>query len=141
MIYVRAHYQRAVFNDENSIILMKRIFCQLTLIMAVFCLAPSSVLAAESELQSQDHDSCIVEMTGDVNLSGAITSADIIYLLNSVFLRGPTPLPCGGAGDVNCSGTRTSADIIYLVNFVFKSGMEPCDICTSGVAFSQNCIQ
>jgi cysteine-rich repeat protein len=72
---------------------------------------------------------CAVLTTGDVNVSGTITSADIIGLVNFVFKGGATPQPCEGAGDVNCSGTVTSADIIGLVNFVFKGGAPPCDVC------------
>lgn len=73
---------------------------------------------------------CPIAMTGDVNNSGSITSADIIYCVNYVFKGGATPLPCTAAADVNCSGSVTSADIIYLVNFVFKGGNAPCDVCT-----------
>jgi hypothetical protein len=79
-------------------------------------------------------DSCecnvrIVDNTGDVNLSGTITSADIIALVNYVFKSGPSPLPCSASGDVNCTGGITSADIISLVNYVFKSQTPPCDVC------------
>jgi uncharacterized Ntn-hydrolase superfamily protein len=63
---------------------------------------------------------------GDANEDGAVTSADIIYLVNHVFKGGPAPLPVPRAGDVDRSGALTSADIIYLVNFVFKSGSPPC---------------
>jgi hypothetical protein len=73
---------------------------------------------------------CPVAITGDVNSTTTITSADIIYLVNYVFKGGATPLPCAAAGDVNCNGTITSADVIYLVNFVFKGGAAPCDVCT-----------
>ena len=66
---------------------------------------------------------------GDVNVSGAITSADIIYMVNHVFKGGPAPLPVPEAGDVNCSGTLTSADIIFLVNHVFKGDVGPCASC------------
>lgn len=72
---------------------------------------------------------CPVVQTGDVNLSGAITSADIIYLVGYVFKSGSAPMPCVASGDVNCSATVTSADIIYLVGYVFKSGALPCDVC------------
>lgn len=72
---------------------------------------------------------CPVAITGDVNLSGTITSADIINLVNFVFKGGLSPQPCIAAGDVNCSGTITSADIISTVNFVFKGGSEPCNAC------------
>ncbi len=73
---------------------------------------------------------CPIAVSGDVNVSGSISSADIIYLVNFVFKGGPAPLPCEANGDVNCSGSNTSADIIHLVNFVFKGGPAPCDICT-----------
>jgi hypothetical protein len=73
---------------------------------------------------------CAILNTGDVNVSGTITSADVITLVNYVFKGGADPLPCAASGDVNCSGTVTSADIIYLVGFVFKGGPAPCDVCT-----------
>jgi len=73
---------------------------------------------------------CPIVLTGDVNLDGPITSADIIYLVGYVFKGGPAPKPCEAAGDVNCDGTVTSADIIYLVGYVFKGGPAPCDVCT-----------
>ena len=76
---------------------------------------------------------CPITLTGDVNVSGAITSADIIYMVGFVFKGGAGPLPCDAAGDVNCSGAVTSADIIYMVGFVFKGGPDPCDGCTSGL--------
>ena len=62
---------------------------------------------------------------GDVNQSGTITSADIIYTVNYVFKGGPSPLPSATEGDVNCDDIVTSADIIYLVNYVFKGGPPP----------------
>jgi hypothetical protein len=73
---------------------------------------------------------CPVTLTGDVNTTGDITSADIIYLVNYVFKAGATPLPIASAGDVDCTGAVTSSDIIYLVNHVFKAGALPCDVCT-----------
>ena len=90
---------------------------------------------------AQGRDSCIVTMTGDVNLSSSITSGDIIYLVRYVFLIGPMPQPCRGAGDVNRSGQISSADIVFLVGYVFKSGFAPCDICTSEFAQALGCIQ
>lgn len=73
---------------------------------------------------------CQIVLTGDVNVSGAITSADLISLVNYVFKSGALPMPCAGAGDVNCSQAVTSADVIFLVNHVFKAGPAPCDACT-----------
>jgi len=72
---------------------------------------------------------CSEPLTGDVDVSGNITSADIIYLVNYVFKSGPEPQPCVAVGDVNCTGDVTSADVIFLVNHTFKSGPEPCTVC------------
>jgi hypothetical protein len=68
-------------------------------------------------------------MTGDVNLTGSITSADIIYLVGYVFKSADEPLPCEASGDVDCSGAVTAADVIRLINYVFKGGLPPCDVC------------
>lgn len=73
--------------------------------------------------------SCLIEIAGDVNVSGAITSADIRYLVEYVFKGAAAPLPCARSGDVNCDGAITASDIIYLVSHVFKGGWSPCDVC------------
>jgi hypothetical protein len=78
--------------------------------------------------------SCPIAISGDVNVNGTVTSADIIYLVNHIFKGGAAPLPCPASGDVNCSGALTSADIISLVNYVFKGGAPPCNTCTSSLA-------
>jgi hypothetical protein len=72
---------------------------------------------------------CPVKITGDVNQSGEITAADIVYLVNYVFNSGPTPLPCEAAGDANCSEAVTAADINYLATYVYQAGPEPCNVC------------
>lgn len=72
---------------------------------------------------------CPVPFTGDVNASGVINSADIIYAVNYVFKSGAEPLPCAAAADVNCNGAVNSSDIIFMVGYVFKSGPAPCDVC------------
>jgi hypothetical protein len=73
---------------------------------------------------------CPIQLPGDLNVSGAITSADIIYAVNFVFKGGPAPLPVPQAGDVDCNGTVTATDILVLVNYVFKGAAAPCDVCT-----------
>ena len=73
---------------------------------------------------------CVVAVTGDVNVSGSITTSDIIDVVTYVFKSGPAPQPVEEAGDVNCSSSITSEDIIYMVNFIFKSGAAPCDACS-----------
>jgi hypothetical protein len=80
-------------------------------------------------------DSCdchflYVPMTGDVNETSSITSADVVVMVNFTFKGGVEPIPCEAAGDVNCSGQCTAADIIGIVNYVFKGGDAPCDVCS-----------
>lgn len=77
---------------------------------------------------------CPITLTGDVDTSGTITAADIIYMVNYVFKAGEAPRPCVASADVDCSGAVTSADIIRLVNYVFKGGLAPCNACTSPLA-------
>ena len=67
-------------------------------------------------------------MIGDLNADGAVTSGDIVFLVNYVFKGGASPVPLS-FGDVNLSCDITAADIIYLVNFVFKSGPAPVGSC------------
>ena len=61
---------------------------------------------------------------GDINASGSVTSADIIFLVGYVFKGGETP-PSLAIADVNADCVITSSDIILLVNFVFKGGNVP----------------
>ena len=72
---------------------------------------------------------CWLNLAGDVNESGSLTSGDIIALVGYVFKSGPEPVPCAVIGDVNCSGTVSSADIIYLVSHLFRGARPPCDVC------------
>ncbi len=72
---------------------------------------------------------CVVVRTGDVDESGAVTSSDVIDMVNYVFKSGPGPQPIVEAGDVNCSGDATPEDIIYMVNYIFRGGASPCDVC------------
>jgi hypothetical protein len=67
-------------------------------------------------------DAC---MTGDVNESGFISAADIVYMVVFVFKSGPPPLCSPTQGDVNCNGATSASDIIYLVQHVFKGGPPP----------------
>jgi len=68
--------------------------------------------------------------SGDTNFDRAVTSADVIYLVNYVFKSGLEPV-LWNLGDTNGDGKITSADIVTLVNYVFKSGAPPCDVCST----------
>jgi len=75
---------------------------------------------------------CPAAMMGDANNDGAITSADIIYLVIYVFRSGPEPLPVRLAGDADCNRRITSADIVYLAAYIFRSGPVPCPCTYTG---------
>jgi hypothetical protein len=62
---------------------------------------------------------------GDVNADGEIDAADIVYLINHLFLGGSGPQPWE-SGDVNCDGEVDVADVLYLVNYLFLGGSPPC---------------
>ncbi len=63
----------------------------------------------------------------DPNNDGTITSADIFYLVNFLFLGGPPPSGAAGmlSGDANGDGVVNTADIFYLVNYLFLGGPRP----------------
>jgi hypothetical protein len=65
-----------------------------------------------------------VYIVGDANGDGMINSADVVYLINYLFVGGPAPLPME-AGDANCDGSINSADVVYLINYLFVSGPPP----------------
>jgi hypothetical protein len=81
--------------------------------------------AAHSQTAGITYTSGPTYLLGDVDVSGAVTSADIVRLVNHIFKDGPAPLPVWEVGDVDLSGALTAADIIYLVNYVFKGGPPP----------------
>lgn len=70
---------------------------------------------------------------GDTNGDGVIDLADVICLLDFLFVGTCTPVPCrsgqvGGTGDVNKDGLANIADVIYLLSFLFTSGPAPIPI-------------
>ena len=63
----------------------------------------------------------------DPNNDGRISSSDIFYLVNYLFLGGPAPEGPGGllSGDANGDSTVNSADLFYIVNYLFLGGPVP----------------
>jgi hypothetical protein len=68
--------------------------------------------------------SVAVRNRGDANGDGVISSADVVYLINYLFIGGPAPQPLA-AGDANCDGVVSSADVVYLINYLFIGGPPP----------------
>ncbi|MCK4427720.1 MAG: dockerin type I repeat-containing protein [candidate division Zixibacteria bacterium] len=61
---------------------------------------------------------------GDANGDGVIDIADVVYLVNYLFVDGPPP-PAIKAGDANCDGIINIADVVFLINYLFIDGPEP----------------
>lgn len=61
---------------------------------------------------------------GDANADGLINTADVVYLINYLFVGGPTPQPWQ-SGDANCDGIVDIADVVYLINYLFVAGPPP----------------
>lgn len=61
---------------------------------------------------------------GDANGDSLINNADVIFLINYLFLDGPAPYPLE-AGDADCNGTVDVGDVIYLINYLFIGGPVP----------------
>jgi hypothetical protein len=63
-------------------------------------------------------------ITGDANGDGAITGADVLYLVNYLYRSGPPPDPME-SGDADCNGVVGPSDIVYLINYLFLGGPPP----------------
>ena len=61
---------------------------------------------------------------GDADGVGVVNLTDGIFLLNFLFLGGPTP-PCEDAADVNDDGALNITTAVYLFNFLFLGGPRP----------------
>jgi C1A family cysteine protease len=66
---------------------------------------------------------------GDANGDKEIDIADVVYLINYLFISGPPPQcqPVTACGDVNKDGQVDITDVIYLINYLFINGPEPCN--------------
>jgi len=61
---------------------------------------------------------------GDTRSDGLVNIADIVYLLNYIFVNGPAPSPfC--SGDVDRDGNVDSDDAMYLISYLFEYGTPP----------------
>ncbi len=61
---------------------------------------------------------------GDVDGSGEIDIADLVYLSEYMFNFGPPPVS-ETAGDVDASGELDISDLVYLVDYMFNNGPPP----------------
>jgi len=66
---------------------------------------------------------------GDANNDGIINVADVVYLINYLFIGGPEPVPDLCVGDVNGDGIVNISDVVYLINYLFINGPPPGGCC------------
>jgi parallel beta-helix repeat protein len=67
-------------------------------------------------------------LAGNSNGRGSIDLADVVYIVNYLFVGGPPP-DLWESGDANCDGEIDLADAVYLVNYLFLYGPLPCCYC------------
>ena len=64
-------------------------------------------------------------LCGDCDGNGEIDIADVVYLINYLFIGGPAPDPLWVA-DCDCDGEINTADVVYLIKYLFLGGPPPC---------------
>ncbi len=64
---------------------------------------------------------------GDIDGSGRINIADVMYLINYIFREGSYPID-PYHGDMDCDGSCNIGDAVYLLNYIFASGPAPCGV-------------
>ncbi|MCX6832929.1 MAG: right-handed parallel beta-helix repeat-containing protein [candidate division Zixibacteria bacterium] len=62
---------------------------------------------------------------GDVDGDSTVNIADVVFLIDYIFMGGAAPLPLS-VGDVDCSGSINIADVVYLIAYIFSGGPAPC---------------
>jgi hypothetical protein len=65
---------------------------------------------------------------GDPSIDGTINIADVVFLINYLFVNGPAPDPFY-LGDVTCDGQITTEDVVFLINYLFVNGPPPPAAC------------
>jgi hypothetical protein len=63
-------------------------------------------------------------LAGDPNHDGMVDVADVVYLINYLFLGGSEPDPFE-SGDANGDGQVDIGDVVYLANYLFLGGAPP----------------
>ncbi len=67
-------------------------------------------------------------LKGDVDGSGDINVADVVWFIFYLFSGGAAPQPLGVA-DATCDGKINIADIVCLINYIFGGGSVPGTAC------------
>lgn len=68
--------------------------------------------------------SAVMFKHGDADGNGTIDVPDIVFLINYLYVDGPSPVPLF-TGDANCDGNVNILDVVYLINFLYIDGPPP----------------
>lgn len=69
---------------------------------------------------------CVFSLNpGDIDDDGSLTPADMVYLINFLYLGGPAPPVGVVAGDITCDGLVNLADVLFIYNYIFTGGPAP----------------
>jgi hypothetical protein len=77
---------------------------------------------------SDDYFSIISYVFGDASGDGTVDAADVLWLINYLFLGTSPPDPMA-AGDANGDCNVDTADILYLINYLFLGTSPPQEGC------------
>jgi hypothetical protein len=108
-------------------------------ILTISSLALVMVFISPMGMDAQAQNPCPVEVMGDYNGDGVVTSADIINMICVVYKGCPRDCVTLASADVNCSGYTSAADILMLVDYVFRSVPYPCDVCEAFYSGERSC--
>jgi hypothetical protein len=87
---------------------------------------PSAIGVSEggSYVVETGHVHASFVMRGDATGDGMIDVADVLYLVNYLFLGTSAPCPME-AGDVTCDGIVDVADVLFIINYLFLGTSPP----------------
>ena len=73
-------------------------------------------------------------LCGDMDNSGGIDIADLVYIVDYMFNQGSEPIPYLCVANVDGEGGEAIdiADLVYLVDYMFNQGPVPVDTCCEG---------
>lgn len=89
--------------------------------------------AGDSSIQASGSGGCRIDIgknefpyiIGNANGDYGINMADVVFIVNYLFIGGPAPCPYH-SGDANCDGMVDLSDVVCLVNYLFCGYPIPC---------------
>jgi hypothetical protein len=89
---------------------------------------PVNVVTKEAWVHHEYNANPPAYIPGDCNGDGVVDAADLVFLLNFLFVHGPAPAPLCIA-DVTDNGIIDAGDLVYLMNYLYVYGSGPSNGC------------